>query len=69
MANTTLEAFVRRLFGDQEFKSRALRDPESAMANYRLDSAEKAAARKLCLRMVTPEGVMTSSAVSNSFWL
>ena len=56
-----LEIFVRRLFGDVAFKQDALRDPDAAMAGYRLSSNEKAAARQLCGRLVTPEGVMASA--------
>src|SRR5262249_46555825 len=69
MGTSTFEGFVRRLFGDQEFRSGALRDPERVMAEYRLDGAEKAAARKLCQRLVTPEGVMGSPAGPFGWWV
>ncbi len=57
MMQGNMEMFVRRMFTDAAFKESALRNPETAMAGYRLSSAEKMAASKLCARILSPEGV------------
>jgi len=68
MATGNLETFVRRLFGDKAFKSSVLQDPDRAFAEYRLAGAEKVAARQLCQRLVTPEGMMASGIRPNGIW-
>jgi len=60
-----MEMFIRRMFTDAAFKESALRNPETAMAGYRLSSAEKMAASKLCARILSPEGV---AAHPSHFW-
>jgi len=57
MMQGNMEMFVRRMFTDAAFKESALRNPETAMAGYRLSGAEKMAASKLCARILNPEGV------------
>ncbi len=62
-----LEMFVRRLYGDSAFKEDALKNPDRALAGYNLSNAEKAAAHKLCLRMVTPQGTVAQTVFG--FWV
>lgn len=46
-----IETVVRRLFGDAEFRAAALADPSTALAEYRLEAAERQALTKLCLQL------------------
>jgi hypothetical protein len=66
MTRGDLELFVRRLFGDEAFRGAALLNPELAMSGYRLSRTEKVAARQLCSRLVTPEGL--NLAGPHAFW-
>ena len=46
-----IETIVRRLFSDAEFRAAALADPSTALAEYRLEAAERQALTKLCLQL------------------
>jgi hypothetical protein len=46
-----IETVVRRLFSDAEFRAAALADPSTALAEYRLEAAERQALTKLCLQL------------------
>jgi len=43
-----MEMFVRRMFTDTAFKESSPRNPKTAMAGYRLSSAEKMAVSRKC---------------------
>jgi protein-L-isoaspartate O-methyltransferase len=46
-----IETVVRRLFSDAAFRARAIADPATALAEYRLASSEQQALTKLCLQL------------------
>lgn len=46
-----IETVVRRLFSDVPFRTEALADPTTALAEYRLAASERQALTKLCLQL------------------
>jgi hypothetical protein len=61
-----IEAVVRRLFSDAEFRTRAIADPSAALAEYHLATAERAALSKLCVQMVN--GAAVTDKQQLGFW-
>lgn len=55
-----IEAAVRRLFSDSEFRSTAIANPEAAFAAMDLRSDEQEALSKLCARLAIGEEVGAS---------
>jgi len=52
-----IETVVRRLFSDAEFRSAAITDPSTALAEYRLAAGEQVALTKLCVQMASGASV------------
>jgi hypothetical protein len=52
-----IEAAVRRLFSDNEFRSTAIANPEAAFAAFDLRSDEREVLTKLCTRLANGEEV------------
>ena len=52
-----IEAAVRRLFSDDEFRSTAIANPDAAFASFELGSDEQEALSKLCARLANGEEV------------
>lgn len=60
-----IEAAVRRLFSDDEFRSTAIANPEAAFAAFDLRSDEQEALTKLCARLANGEEV---GATPMGYW-
>jgi hypothetical protein len=52
-----LEAVVRRLFSDAEFRATAIANPSSALAAYDLGSDDRLALTKLCAELANGDDV------------
>lgn len=52
-----IEAVVRRMFSDAEFRSTAIANPEAAFAAFNLGSDEQEALTKLCAQLANGEEV------------
>jgi hypothetical protein len=61
-----IEAAVRRLFSDNEFRSTAIANPEAAFAAFDLRSDEQEALTKLCARLANGENGWASTM---GFWV
>jgi hypothetical protein len=55
-----IEAAVRRLFSDSEFRSTAIANPEAAFAAFDMGSDEREALTKLCTQLANGEEVGAS---------
>lgn len=55
-----VEAVVRRLFSDAEFRAMAIASPSTAFASYGLRSDEHQALTKLCVQLANGENVGAS---------
>ena len=64
-----IETVVRRLFADAEFRAAALADPASALAEYRLEAAERQALTKLCLQLAGGPQVLQARRGATVNWL
>lgn len=62
---STIEAVVRRLMADDEFRARALAKPAAALSEYRLAPEEHSALTKLCLQMA---GGLKFDATPMGWW-
>ncbi len=60
-----VEAVVRRLFSDPEFRARAVASPEATLAEYELGADERVAVTKLCGQLADGEGI---GATPQSAW-
>jgi hypothetical protein len=60
-----IEAVVRRLFSDAEFRARAIADPSVALAEYRLAADDQRALTKLCVQLAANGPAPTGP---QSFW-
>ncbi|MDP9373685.1 MAG: hypothetical protein M3Q65_14780 [Chloroflexota bacterium] len=64
-----IEAIVRRLFSDADFRARAIAEPAAALAEYRLAAEEQAALTKLCAQLAAgPQGVQASVGTRGMWW-
>jgi hypothetical protein len=61
-----IEAAVRRLFSDDEFRSTAIANPEAAFAAFDLRSDEQEVLTKLCARVANGED---AGAITMGFWI
>lgn len=57
-----IEAVVRRLFSDVEFRARAIAEPGAALSEYGLADEERAALTKLCTQLAI--GTLTVAGFS-----
>ena len=64
-----IETVVRRLFSDAEFRAAALADPSTALAEYRLEAAERQALTKLCLQMADGPYLLQAKRGATVNWL
>jgi len=55
-----VEAVVRRLFSDSEFRAAAIASPSTAFTAYELRSDEQSALSKLCVQLANGENVGAS---------
>jgi hypothetical protein len=60
----TIEAVVRRLFTDEEFRAAATADSAAALSEYDLGTNERAALASLCERLSPNDGLVGA----NIFW-
>jgi hypothetical protein len=60
-----IETIVRRLFSDAAFRARAIADPATALAEYRLAAEERKALTKLCVQMA---GGRPAPSGPQSYW-
>jgi hypothetical protein len=61
-----IEAAVRRLFSDDEFRSTAIANPEAAFAAFDLRGEQREALSKLCTQLANGEEV---GAIPMGWWL
>jgi hypothetical protein len=52
-----VEAVVRRLFSDSEFRSTAIKNPDAALAEYELAAEEHSALMNLCSKLDKQDGI------------
>ena len=64
-----IETIVRRLFSDAEFRAAALADPSTALAEYRLATAEQQALTKLCLQLADGPQLLQARRGATVNWL
>jgi hypothetical protein len=61
-----VEAVVRRLFSDSEFRAAATANPSAALAGYELAREERIALTSLCSKMA--EGDHLGASPSGTWW-
>ncbi len=63
-----IEAIVRRLFSDADFRARAIAEPATALAEYRLAAEEQAALAKLCAQLAAGPQALQRGNVRGGYW-
>ena len=63
-----VEIVVRRLFTDADFRTQAIADPATALAEYRLAAEERVALTKLCGQLQLAGGGIKVPQPSAPWW-
>lgn len=66
--NSRIEAIVRRIFSDAEFRQAAVEDPRATLEQYELSEAERRSLVKLCGTLAPAGGPSLSRGVDSLIW-
>ncbi len=66
--NTRIEAIVRRLFTDGDFRKAAIEDTDATLAQYKLSDAERRSVSRVCMGLATADGPSLSQRETALTW-
>ncbi|MBI2955529.1 MAG: hypothetical protein HYY30_14535 [Chloroflexi bacterium] len=66
--NNRVEAIVRRLFSDGEFREAAIKDASAALEQYELSEVERRSLSRLCRTFAPAGGASPSRGVDVLYW-